>query len=162
MPLASLTLFLFLTLHPLHDDATAETGARAEQLNPRSDSVAVIRTVSKFHEALKSGDTLTAKSLLASDLRVLEGGDIENRGQYLSSHLAADIDFAKAMAGERTVVSYTRHGNVAWVVSSSTARGEFEGREVDRVGAELMILSRTPKGWQIRAIHWSSSRRQPR
>ncbi|HMI55435.1 MAG TPA: hypothetical protein VK494_04560, partial [Gemmatimonadaceae bacterium] len=88
-------------------------------------------------------------------------GEVENKSQYLSHHLAADIEFAKAVRGERTVVSYAQEGNVAWLVATSTASGNFRGRPINSVGAELMILSRIQKRWQIRAIHWSSARRQP-
>jgi ketosteroid isomerase-like protein len=45
---------------------------------------------------------------------------------------------------------------VAWATSTSTARGEFRGRPVNSEGAELMVLTRTPEGWKISAIHWSS------
>jgi ketosteroid isomerase-like protein len=51
-------------------------------------------------------------------------------------------------------------GDVAWVVGTSTTRGEYRGRPVDSAGAELMVLTRTPQGWRIAAIHWSSRRRQ--
>lgn len=156
-----LTLFLFFTLWA-PDRATVEPSSRSDQITAPSDSIAVMRTASRFHDALRSGDTATAKSLLSSDLRVLEGGEVENRAQYIAHHLAADIEFAKAVRGEQTVVSYVRQGNVAWLVSRSTATGKFNGRDIDSVGAELMILSRTQRGWRIRAVHWSSSRRQPR
>jgi hypothetical protein len=49
---------------------------------------------------------------------------------------------------------------VAWVVGTSTTRGEYRGRPVNSAGAELMVLTRTPHGWRIAAIHWSSRRRQ--
>lgn len=112
--------------------------------------------------ALEAGDTATVKTLIAPDLQVLEGGEVESRAQYFAHHLAADIEFARAVPSKRTVVSYTREGNVAWLVSTSTTNGNFRGREVNSVGAELMILSGTPEGWKIRAVHRSSARRQPR
>src|SRR5437773_8744433 len=79
-----------------------------------------------------------------------------------STHLAANIEFAKAVRSERSVVSYTRQANVAWLVSTSTATGTFDGRDINSAGAELMILTRAQKIWQIRAVHWSSQRRQAR
>jgi hypothetical protein len=127
-----------------------------------SDSAAVVETVSRFHAALEAGDTATVKTLIGPDLQVLEGGEVENRAQYFAHHLAADIEFARAVRSVRTVVSYAREQNVAWLVSTSTASGNFKGRDINSIGAELMILSRTQAGWKIRAIHWSSARRQPR
>jgi hypothetical protein len=47
-------------------------------------------------------------------------------------------------------------GDVAWATSTSVARGEFRGRPINSAGVELMVLRRTPEGWRIAAIHWSS------
>ena len=127
-----------------------------------ADSIAVMRVVGRFHGILSTGDTAGLNALVASDLRVLEGGSVENRQEYLSHHLSEDIEFAKAVNEKRTSTSYTCEGNVAWLVSTSSATGNFNGRPIDSMGAELMVLSRTEKGWKIRAIHWSSARRQPR
>ena len=124
-----------------------------------ADSVAVVRVASRFHTGLENGDTATIKQLLAPDLRVLEGGEVETRAEYLAHHLAADIEFAKSVRSESRLTSYRREGSIAWLVSTSSAQGTFRGRAVDSVGAELMILSKTPSGWQIRAVHWSSGRR---
>jgi hypothetical protein len=127
-----------------------------------ADSVAVLTVASRLHTILTNGDTTGVGSLLAPDLRVLEGGTVETRQEYLSHHLAEDIDFAKAVKEERAPFSYKCEGNVAWLISTSTSTGKFGGREVNSVGAELLLLSRSQKGWKIRAIHWSSARRQPR
>lgn len=125
-----------------------------------ADSAAVVQAASRFHSALERGDTSTISTLLARDLLVLESGEIETREQYFAHHLGADIEFARSVRGTRRAVSYTREGNVAWLVSTSTASGNFNGRDINSAGAELMILSRSQKGWQIRAVHWSSTRRQ--
>jgi ketosteroid isomerase-like protein len=127
-----------------------------------SDSAAVLRTAGRFHEILSTGDTTGISAVLASDLRVLEGGSVENRGEYLSHHLSEDIAFARAVPAKRTSFSHTCEGDVAWLVSTSAATGKFNGRDINSVGAELLLLTRIPKGWQIRAIHWSSARPQPR
>lgn len=128
----------------------------------RADSVAVVRVASRFHEILATGDTVGLSALLALDLRVIEAGTVENRQEYVSHHLSADIAFAKAVKEKRTSFSYRCEGNVAWLVSTSTSTGNFDGRDINTVGAELIVLSRSQKGWQIRAVHWSSARRQPR
>jgi ketosteroid isomerase-like protein len=137
-----------------HDASTSSCRA--------ADSASVMRVVGRFHEILSTGDTAGVSVLLAPDLRVLEGGGVESRQEYLSHHLSEDIAFAKAVNEKKTSISYTCDGNVAWLVSTSTATGTFNSRPIDSVGAELMILSRTKNGWKIRAIHWSSARRQPR
>ena len=127
-----------------------------------ADSAAVVRVAARFHKMLSTGDTAGINAVLAPDLRVIESGGVENRQQYLSYHLGADIEFAKAVKEERVSFSYRCEGNVAWLVSTSISVGNFRGRDIDNEGAELMLLSRTREGWKIRAIHWSSARRRPR
>lgn len=161
MPSSLGILFVFTALLAPGDAVAAQQSSDVRSVASAADSAAVVRTASRFHAALEAGDTAAVKTLIAPDLQVLEGGEVESRAQYFSHHLAADIEFAKAVPSKRTVVSYTRDGNVAWLVSTSTTAGKFRDREVNSVGAELMILSRTPDGWKIRAIHWSSARRQP-
>jgi hypothetical protein len=127
-----------------------------------SDSTAAVRIASRFHEILSTGDTTGINALLASDLRVLEGGSVENRQEYLSHHLSADIEFTKAVKEKRTSFLYRCEGNLVWLISTSTSTGNFGGRDIDSTGAESMLLSWTRQGWKIRAIHWSSAKRQPR
>ena len=132
--------------------------ANARPMGPQADSVAVVAVVSRFHDALAASDTASVQRLLAPDLTVLESGSVESRAEYFGHHLGADMEFAREVKGPRTIVSYTRDGNTAWLVSTSTAKGRFRGREVNSIGAELMVLTKSASGWQIRAIHWSSRR----
>jgi len=141
--------------------AQGQPPANASACRP-ADSTAVVSVARRFREILATGDTTGINALLAPDLRVLEGGTVENRQEYFSHHLSADIEFAKAVKQEQTPLSHSCDGNVAWLISTSTSTGKFKGRDINSAGAELLILSRTEKGWQIRAIHWSSARRQPR
>jgi ketosteroid isomerase-like protein len=136
----------------------AEKSNSAAQTDAAPDST-FLNTASLFHAALERGDSAAVVSLLSPDLRVLEGGDVENHDEYLAHHLGADIEFSKAVSEQRSIVSRTLEGNTAWIISKSVATGTFRGRSVDSNGAELMILGRTPTGWHIRAVHWSSARR---
>lgn len=120
------------------------------------DSSAVATTVKRFQGALADADSSTALSLLADDAIVLESGDIETRQQYRAQHLPADIEFARAVPSTRQLVLIVVRSNLAWVVSSSRARGTFRAKSIDSQGAELMVLARERAGWRIRAIHWSS------
>lgn len=154
-------LILFLVVGALVASTTAggQYASRETSAGLQSDSVAVVAVVARFHDALAKGDSAAVQALLAPDLTVLESGGVESRAEYFAHHLAADMEFAKAVSSPRTLVSYTRDGNTAWLVSTSSAKGSFRGRDVNSVGAELMILTRSGPGWQIRAIHWSSRRR---
>jgi uncharacterized protein (TIGR02246 family) len=125
-----------------------------------ADSAAVAAVVERFHRALAAGDSARALSLLAPDAVVLESGGVESRAEYRSHHLPADIEFARAVPGQRGPVRVRVRGDVAWATSTSTTQGEFRGRAVNSAGAELMVLTRSPGGWRIAAIHWSSRARR--
>jgi uncharacterized GH25 family protein/ketosteroid isomerase-like protein len=125
-----------------------------------SDSAAAVATVEQFHRALANGDNLAALALMTDDVVVLESGGFETRAEYRSDHLGADIEFARATRSERRVRNVTVRGDAAWVSSTSSAQGEFRGRAVNSMGAELAVLVRTPSGWRISAIHWSSRARR--
>lgn len=124
------------------------------------DSAAVVATVDRLHALLEAGDSARVLELLADDVVVLESGGFEDRGEFRSHHLPADIAFARAVQSERTVRSVRVEGDAAWVASTSVTRGEYRGRQVDSAGAELMVLRRTADGWRIGAIHWSSRARR--
>lgn len=135
------------------------TASRA-QADPHPDSTAVVATTNRFHAALAGADSAAVKSILSNDVIVLESGSLETRQEYLAHHLAADIEFAKAVQSERKIIQVTRNGNTAWVLATSTTKGEFKGRAINSQGAELMVLTKSKGVWKIRAIHWSSARRQ--
>jgi ketosteroid isomerase-like protein len=124
-----------------------------------TDSIAVSEAVRQFHDALTRGDSAAALALLADDAVVLEAGGIESRAEYRAHHLPADIQFATAVPAKAGPLQVVLAGAVAWVTSTSEVAGTFEGRAINSVGAELAVLTRTAKGWQIRAVHWSSRRR---
>lgn len=127
---------------------------------PAADSNAVAATVRAFHQALAGGDSTAALRLLAPDAMILENGSRESRDEYRAHHLREDIEFARAVASEKSPLQVTLVGDAAWVSSTSVTQGTYRDRAIDSVGAELMVLSRTASGWVIRAIHWSSRMRR--
>ena len=131
-------------------------GAQALAQVALSDAAAVAATVESFHAALSSGNAEAATKLLAPDAVVLESGDKETRRQYVGHHLLEDIKFAKAVPSTRGQPEVMISGDVAWTSSTSVTQGTYQSKALNLVGAELMVLTRTPSGWQIRAIHWSS------
>jgi ketosteroid isomerase-like protein len=139
--------------------SAAQDGAAARG-GPAADSAEVIATIAAFHTALETGDSAAALALLAPDVQVLESGGVETLDEYRAHHLPADIAFARGVPSERQVLAVTIADSVAWVASTSRTRGSWKGREIDSSGAELMVLTRAPSGWLIRAIHWSSRARR--
>ena len=140
----------------------ADVSAQAVS-TPRTstDSIEVARVVRAYQQALTAGDSATALRLLTSDAVILESGGMESREEYRSHHLPSDIEYARAVKSTDGPLSVKVRGDVAWVASTSTAEGQFRGRPVNSLGAELMVLTRTGDGWRIAAIHWSSRSRRP-
>lgn len=116
------------------------------------------RTVEAFHAALSAGDSAAALRLLADDVVILESGSRESLAEYRAHHLPGDLRFARAVPSKRAPVQVTVVGDVAWAVGTSETSGTLEGRAINSLGVELMVLTRTGAGWKIRAIHWSSRR----
>ncbi len=141
--------------------ALAGFGGAAVASPAAPDSAAIAGVTAAFHAALAAGDSTAALALLADDAVVLEGGDRETRADYAAHHLGADVAFAQAMTGTRTVEGVAQVGDAAWVWATSTESGTWHDHAVDAVGAELMVLSREGGDWRIRAIHWSSHKRRP-
>ena len=136
-------------------------GASAAPARPaQGDSADVVQTVRRLDQLMESGDSLGVMALLTDDAVVLESGSIESRAEYRSHHLASDIEFSRAVKGEDTIRKVTVRGDAAWVASTSITQGTFRGRPVNSTGAELVTLVRTPAGWRISAIHWSSRARR--
>ena len=140
--------------------APAVAGAQDHAAHHAADSAEVAATVDRFHRALASADRAGALALLTPDVQVLESGGVEDRAEYRSHHLGSDIEFARAVPSQRGPTRVRVQGDVAWATSTSTTQGTFRDRPVNSAGAELMVLVRTPQGWRIAAIHWSSRRRQ--
>ncbi|MDF0675495.1 MAG: nuclear transport factor 2 family protein [Nitrospira sp.] len=126
----------------------------AQQSDP--DALAAQAAVRSFHEALRRGDVQAVQELLATDAVILEGGHLESRQEYLRHHLSADIEFAKAVPSKVTKSETTVSGQTAWVHSVTVSQGKFHNRKIKLSGAELVVLTRTASGWEIRAVHWSS------
>lgn len=146
MRLLSLALVTALFTSPAAPPAHAQS----------ADAAAVLAVVRAFHDALARGDSTAALALLAADVRILESGGLETREEYRNGHLPGDINFARAVPSARADPVVTVSGDVAWVVGTSRTNGTYRDRQINSVGAELMVLSRTPEGWRVRAIHWSS------
>lgn len=156
IPLAAFALALAAT-------ATVTATASATPPAPAiaSDSADVVAVVERFRAAMARGDSAAVLAMLAPDAIVLESGTVESRAEYRRHHLPADIEYALAIPGTHTLLQAVVHGNAAWVSSTSVTEGEVKGRAVNSAGAELIVLSRRDRrsAWRVRAIHWSSHRR---
>ncbi|MDH3458783.1 MAG: nuclear transport factor 2 family protein [Gemmatimonadota bacterium] len=136
------------------------TTAEAQAQEAATETEQVIAVIDAFHAALAAGDSTAALGQLAEDVIILESGGIEDKDHYRSGHLRGDMRFAQAVPRQRGEITVEIVGNVAWAYATSTAVGTMGDRAIDSQGAELMVLVRVADGWKIKAIHWSSRRRQ--
>ena len=168
--LASATLFL-LSIHVLVGRDSVEVGEDlllASALSPQLDGVspyqgrdpvdaaAITTTAEDFHKALSAGKPDQVMELLAPDALIVEGGTVQTRKEYQSEHLAEDIAYARAVPNTPRDVVVRQEGDVAWVTSTFRVTGKFHDKPVDNIAAETIVLTKTPAGWRIRSIHWSS------
>ena len=134
--------------------ALAAGPSHTEALAP--DSAAVAEVIHAFHTALASGDSAAAAALLSEDVHIAESGGVETKEEYLSHHLPGDMAFAAAVTRVPQLTQITVQGDVAWAMSTSHTEGRYRDRDINALGAELVVLARGEHGWLIRAIHWSS------
>lgn len=116
-----------------------------------------VATVEAFHAAMGKGDADAVASLMLDDAIIFEQGGAESsKAEYVESHLPGDIAYSQGMtdtiSSRRSVVK----GGVAWVMTQGRTTGAYEGKTIDRLTVETMVLKRTRAGWRIAHIHWSS------
>ena len=120
------------------------------------DTAAIKSVVEDFHEALAAGESDRVMSLLLPDALIVESGTVQTRDEYEREHLAEDIAYARAVPSTPRDSVVRQEGNVAWVTSTFRVIGKFQDQPVDSIAAETIVLTKTPAGWRIRTIHWSS------
>lgn len=121
-----------------------------------ADATAITSTAGDFHKALSDGKPDQVMALLAPDALIIEGGTVQTRDEYQREHLAEDIAYAHAVPSTQRSIAVRQEGNVAWVTGTFSVTGSFENKPVDSLAAETMVLTKTPAGWRIHTIHWSS------
>lgn len=135
---------------------TCTSGLAEAQVADEGERADVRSVVAGYARALASGDSLAALALLHPAVVIYEGGHAETRDEYRSGHLRSDIAFASAVKRTVTVDDVLLIGDAALYTSEYTVAGRFRDRDIDSHGTESMVLLRTPDGWRIRHIHWSS------
>lgn len=151
MNLRVLALVLCLVGGPI---AAAAVGQGARAAAPAATPVAIVE---RFHAAMARGDAEAVAALLAEDAVIYEQGGAEaSKAEYLSGHLPGDIAYSAGMidtiTGRRSAVA----GEMAVVMTQGRTTGAYDGKPVDRMTTETMVLSRIGGEWLITHIHWSS------
>ena len=131
------------------------TSARAQEPT-RPDEAEIRAAVLGFKAALAAGDSTAAIGYLHPDLVVYEAGHAESLPEYRSGHLAADMEYAAAVATQPIEQGLIVREEMAMWVSEGESKGEFRGRQVESHGTETIVLIPTDAGWKILHVHWSS------
>jgi len=143
---------------PLAAHDGAPSAPAAPTLSPSARGAA--ETVDAFHAALRRGDTQAAAAVLADDALIFEEGGAErSKAEYAAHHLPADAAFSQAVKSTTTRRASDWADGLAWVASEGRMKGAYKGKPVDRFTTETMVLRKTPDGWRIVHVHWSSAAR---
>lgn len=96
--------------------------------------------------------------MLADDALIFEEGGAErSKAEYAAKHLPADAAFSKLVPSTITRRAGSLNGSLAWVASEGRMTGIYNGKTLDQVTTETMLLRRDERGWKIVNIHWSSA-----
>jgi ketosteroid isomerase-like protein len=110
---------------------------------------------------LHRGNAGAAAALMADDALIFEAGGAErSKAEYQASHLAADIEFSRAVSSVVTRRGGASTGTLAWVASEGEITGTYKGKPVAELTTETMVLRRDGGAWKIVHIHWSSAARR--
>jgi len=116
-----------------------------------------VQAVEHFHAAMGRGDAAAVADLLLDDAVIFEQGGAESsKAEYVEAHLPGDIAYSQSMTDTVTSRRSTVEGGVAWVLTQGRTKGSYDGKTVDRLTTETMVVKKAKAGWRIAHIHWSS------
>ena len=150
MSLRVLALSVALAVSPLAAVTAPAVAFAASQTGP-------VLTVDAFHAAMGKGDAAGVADLLLDDAVIFEQGGAESsKAEYVEAHLPGDIAYSQGMTDTIASRRSSVEGRVAWVLTQGRTTGAYEGKTVDRLTTETMVLKKMKGGWRIAHIHWSS------
>jgi ketosteroid isomerase-like protein len=115
------------------------------------------KVVSQFHHALKVGDKVVARRLLADDVLIFEGGGVERSAdEYAHHHMLSDMKYLAAIKSKLIEHNVKTIGNSAISMSRSKSTGTYKGKTINYIGMETMVLEKQQGEWKIIRIHWSN------
>ncbi|MCX7543871.1 YybH family protein [Marinicella gelatinilytica] len=114
------------------------------------------QVVTKFHQALRSKDTDSVRSLLNDDVLIYESGKAERSlEEYAAGHMKADMQYLAQIKSKLLEHQVKVSGDTA----ISTARFEntrmVAGRARVSISMETIVVSKIDGEWLISHIHWS-------
>ncbi|AQS36391.1 SnoaL-like domain [Shewanella psychrophila] len=118
----------------------------------------VTKVVSEFHRAIQTGNEASVKRILAKNVLIYEGGNVERSLlEYASHHMQADMAYLKGLTVIMIEQQIQVYGNTAISTSVTKSSGLYKGKSIDSQGMETLVLNKETGGeWQIVHIHWSN------
>lgn len=113
----------------------------------------------RFLIALAQGNREMALDVLDEHVTIFENGRAElSREEYAREHLAKDSEFLQSTRHSHLGHEVMDFGDHGVFLTRYRQSGERDGKAFSVLGATTMVLERTPEGWRIVHIHWSSVR----
>lgn len=114
------------------------------------------KVISQFHKAIKKGYKKKARSLLADDVVIFEGGRVERSSDdYANLHMLADMKYLAKIRTQVLEHNVQVIGDTAYSMSRTKSTGQYKGKFINKEGMESMILLKKGGKWKIVHIHWS-------
>jgi mono/diheme cytochrome c family protein/ketosteroid isomerase-like protein len=116
-----------------------------------------INAAKALHAAMSSGDASAVERLLDPSVLVYESGNAErSRQEYAGHHLPEDLKFMRSVNYRLERQTGDSAGDLAWVASEARLTGDHDGKPVEIVSTETLVLKKATDGWKAIHIHWSS------
>ena len=138
-----------------HDQPAQEAGS--SKVGKGGKLIRAENMADAFQQALQNGHRDQVIAMLAPDVRVTEGGEVQaSRRAYVDQHMNADMRFLQhakirllerhaQMQGDRAVISSVRE-----------LHAEVRGKPLSLRSRETLTMNQSDAGWRIVAIHWNS------
>lgn len=111
----------------------------------------------RLRAALSSGNTAEVEMLLDPQVVIYESGGVETGfAEYAAHHMQADMAFLKHMQYESLDEQTRIFGDQALSWGQARVRGEYQGKKIDLLSNETLLMHRVDGRWRIHHIHWSS------
>ncbi|MEO8000791.1 MAG: nuclear transport factor 2 family protein [Arenimonas sp.] len=118
---------------------------------------AAVQVVDSFMAKLASGDLSAAEKFLDPGLVVISNGIIQgSRSDYLNGPAKTDAAYLQKNRRQLLRRQARADTSFAWVISEKALFPQNAGKSTTQLVSETMLLAKTPAGWKIMHIHWSS------
>lgn len=142
--------------HGSHDHGSHDHGEDADH-DHELNTDTPLSAVRAFHHALDEGNEAAVQAVLMPDVMIFESGYAERSfEEYKGHHMPADMAFAKAVSTNVSRIRVTEDDAMAWVVSDRHTQGEWNGKTVNSLTLETIILRKVGENWRIAHVHWSA------